>query len=241
MMGPGEVFQSETKYARGKMPRRGMDFDSRPEAFKTYPGAMRILLSEPARKGGLPVWDVVRARRSLRRFRGPAMPLADLSQLLWAIQGTTLVSHGFAFRAAPSAGALYPLETYLAVHAIEGIEPGIYHYDPKGQALELLRPGDAREAVAAAALDQDFTTEANVVLIWTAVFGRTTRKYGQRGYRYVYLDAGHIGHAAALAAVGLGYGSCPIGALYDDEVNALVGADGVKESVVYMTAVGRPS
>jgi len=240
MAGIGGRFQQETKYERGRMPRGGLDWGAKPEAWKTFPAAKLIPLPEPVRAGGPPVWDVVQARRSVRRFGETAMPLADLGQLLWATQGTTRLFRGFSFRAAPSAGALYPLETYLAVHAVDGLEAGLYHYAPAGHALESLRPGDVREPVARAALDQEFTAGANVVFIWTAVFGRSTWKYRERGYRYVYLDAGHIGHAAALAAVGLGYGSCQIAALYDDEVNALVGADGKEESVVYMTAIGRP-
>lgn len=82
---------------------------------------------------------------------------------------------------------------------------------------------------------------AAVVFIWTAVFQRSKWKYGQRAYRYVYLDAGHVAENLALAATGLGLGSCPIAALYDDEVNGLIGADGVAESVIYMTAVGCPA
>jgi SagB-type dehydrogenase family enzyme len=241
MDGAGDVFQKETKYRRGELTGRSRDSGDEPKAFKTFPEAGRISLPEPARQGGPPLWDIIQKRQSCRRFKRAAMPLADLSQLLWATQGVTRVAGGFAFRAAPSAGALYPVETYLAVHNVESLGRGIYHYGVLNHALDLLRPGDVREAVASAALDQGFTAEAAVVLIWTAVFGRTKRKYGQRGYRYVYLDAGHIGQAAAAAAVGLGFGSCQIAALYDDESSALVGADGTGESVIYMTAVGVPA
>jgi len=241
MTGAGDRFQAETKYERGKLPRGGLDWESKPGTFKSYPQAKRVPLPEPARKGGPPVWDVVQARRSCRRFREAAMPLGDLGRLLWASQGTTRVFRGFEFRAAPSAGALYPIETYLAVHRAEGVSSGIYHYDVRGHALEALGEGDVRASVARAALDQEFTMEAGVVLIWAAVFERSKWKYRQRAYRYVYLDAGHIAHATAPAAAGMGYGSCQIAALYDDEANALIGVDGEKESVIYMTAVGLPA
>lgn len=146
----------------------------------------------------------------------------------------------YALRSAPSAGALYPVETYLSVQAVEGIDPGIYHYGVREHELELLRAGDYRDAVAAAALDQGFLSEAAVVFAWTALFARSKWKYKERAYRYVYLDAGHIAQSAALAAASLGLGTCQIAALYDDEVNSLLGVDGKEESIIYMTALGRP-
>jgi len=147
---------------------------------------------------------------------------------------------GIGFRTAPSAGALYPVETYLTVHAVEGIEPGVYHYAPEPHELELLRASDYRREVAQGALDQLVAARASVVFVWTAVFPRSKWKYRQRAYRYVYLDAGHIAQNVALAAVALGLGSCQVAALYDGECNALLGVDGVEESTIYMTVVGRP-
>jgi SagB-type dehydrogenase family enzyme len=127
------------------------------------------------------------------------------------------------------------------VQAVKGVERGIYHYGVLDHELELLQKADFREAVASAALDQGFIAEAAVVFAWTAVFARSKWKYKERAYRYVYLDAGHIAQSVALAAVALGLGSCQIAALYDDEVNAVLGVDGKEESIVYMTAVGRPA
>ena len=132
------------------------------------------------------------------------------------------------------------METYLSVQSVAGLDEGLYHYRIQDHSLELLAGGDYREAVSAAALGQSFTEEANVVFIWTAVFGRSGWKYGERAYRYVYLDAGHIAQNLALASVALGLGSCQIAALFDDEANSLIGVDGLEESVIYMTAVGQP-
>jgi SagB-type dehydrogenase family enzyme len=160
--------------------------------------------------------------------------------LLWAAQGITREAVNWGFRAAPSAGALYPVETYMSSQNISDLEPGLYHYSPPEHALELLKEGDFRGRLAEAALDQDFIAGAGVVFCWTAVFARSAWKYAERAYRYVYLDAGHIAQNVALAAVALGLGSCQIAALYDDEVNALLGVDGVEESILYLTAVGRP-
>jgi SagB-type dehydrogenase family enzyme len=240
--GIGDRFQRETKYARARPQASGIARTKGAGKEKSPPAPRtRIELPSPTFAGGLPLWDALARRRSVRAFREAPLPLAALSRLLWAAQGVTRRTFGRDFRTAPSAGALYPVETYLAVHSVEGLEPGIYHYDVHGHTLELVSAGDFRAAVAAAALGQEFTASANAVFIWTAVFARSKVKYRERAYRYIYLDAGHIAQNLALAAVTLGLGSCQIAALFDDEANALVGADGAEESVIYMTAVGHPS
>jgi SagB-type dehydrogenase family enzyme len=238
--GIGDAFQRETRYRRLSLPRGGLDWASKPATYKRYPSAPKIQLSEPSIKDGAPLWDAIRERCSVRRFRDDSLQEAELSQLLWAAQGITRVSQGVGFRTAPSAGALYPVETYLVIHDVEGIEPGVYHYGIEKHELDQLQTGDFHIEIARAALDQEIAAWANVVFVWTAVFGRSKWKYKQRVYRYVYLDAGHIAQNVALAAVALGLGSCQIAALYDDEANALLGVDGVEESVIYMTVVGRP-
>jgi SagB-type dehydrogenase family enzyme len=238
--GIGDRFQSETKYIRDELPAGYLDWRKKPGPYKAYPDTPKVKLPGPEKSGGMPVWEAVGRRRSLRDFRRAPVSAADLSQLLWASQGVTKVMGEHALRSAPSAGALYPIETYLSVQMVEGIEPGIYHYGVREHELELLRPGDFRVEVAEAALDQGFLAEAAVVFAWTAVFARSKWKYKERAYRYVYLDAGHIAQNVALAAVAVGLGSCHIAALYDDEVNAILGVDGKEESIIYMTALGRP-
>ncbi|MCK4316492.1 MAG: SagB/ThcOx family dehydrogenase [Anaerolineae bacterium] len=238
--GIGDTFQQETKYQRGHLLGGRLDWASKPATYKRYPSAPKIPLSPAQTEGGAPVWDVFRKRRSVRRFQDGPLQEAELSQLLWAAQGITRVGRGFGFRTAPSAGALYPVETYLVIHAVEGIEPGVYHYGVAGHELDQLKTGDFRMDVARAALDQEIAYWANVVFVWTAVFERSKWKYKQRAYRYVYLDAGHIAQNVALGAVALGLSSCQIAALYDDEVNALLGVDGVDESAIYMTVIGKP-
>jgi SagB-type dehydrogenase family enzyme len=239
--GIGDTFQRETKYQRGRLPGGWLDWANKPETYKQYPSAPKVRLSPPQLTGGGPVWDVIRQRRSLRIFQDTPLKEAELSQLLWAAQGITRVIRDFGLRTAPSAGALYPVETYLVIHSVEGIEPGVYHYAVERHELDQLQVGDFRAAVARAALDQKIAYRANVVFIWAAVFERSKWKYKQRAYRYVYLDAGHIAQNVALGAVALGLGSCQIAALYDDEANALLGVDGVDEGVIYMTVVGRES
>ncbi len=238
--GIGDRFQDETKYARDKLPGGYLDWSKKPGIYKDYSEAPKVDLPPPLEKGGMPVWETIGRRRSVRDFRSIPLSAAEVSQLLWASQGVTKVAGDFGLRAAPSAGALYPIETYLSVQMAENIEPGIYHYDVREHRLDQLRAGDFGAPVAEAALDQGFLAEAAVVFAWTAVFGRSKWKYKQRAFRYVYLDAGHIAQNVAVAAVALGLGSCQVAALYDGEVNSILGVDGEEESILYMTAVGHP-
>ena len=238
--GIGETFQQETKYRRGHLPGGGLDWANKPATYKRYPSAPKVTLELPAAMEGASIWQVLAKRRSVRRFQDEPLQAAELSQVLWAAQGITRTSRGFGYRTAPSAGALYPIETYLAIHAVKGIEPGIYHYCVEEHMLEQLKAGDFRIDIARAALDQEIAYWANVVSVWTAIFQRSRWKYRQRAYRYIYLDAGHIAQNVALAAVALGLGSCQIAALYDDEANALLDVDGEEESTIYMTVIGRP-
>jgi SagB-type dehydrogenase family enzyme len=172
-------------------------------------------------------------------YKGEPITAQQLSQLLWATQGTTRQIREHQFRAAPSAGALYPIETYLAVNSVEDLSPGLYHYDALDAVLQLLNEGAQGPRAASAALDQGMAETAAVVFIWTAIPQRSRWKYLERAYRYIYLDAGHIAQNLYLAATGLGLGCCGIGALYDEEVNDLVGVDGTTETVVYMCTVGK--
>ena len=239
-IGIGDAFQRDTKYERGHLPGGGLNWAAKPETYKHYFSAPKIPLSPPQTEGGASIWDALTKRRSMRRFDERPLQEAALSQLLWAAQGITQAGRGFGLRTAPSAGALYPVETYVVIHAVDGIEPGVYHYAVETHELDQLKTGDFRADVARAALDQEMAYRANLVFCWTGVFPRSKWKYRQRAYRYVYLDAGHIAQNVALGAVALGLGSCQIAALYDDEANALLDVDGVEESVIYMTAIGKP-
>ena len=132
------------------------------------------------------------------------------------------------------------METYIVANNVEGLDKGVYHFGIKENVLEEIRPGDHSAQIASAAIGQDMCARAAAVFVWTAVFERSKSKYGQRAYRYIYLDAGHIAENLALAAVSLGLGSCPVAALYDDEVNSIIDVDGEMESVLYLMVVGWP-
>lgn len=235
----GHDFFQQTKYRRSRMPGGYLDWQRKPRPYKEYPDAERISLPTELPDIDLGLWDIVRLRRSAREFTSTPITLQQLAALLWASQGGTQQTPHFELRAAPSAGALYPIETYIAVNTVDSLKKGIYHYNVLEHALEPLRSGQVTEPLARACLDQDWMMFANVIFIWTAMFERCTWKYRQRAFRYISLDAGHIAHAVALAAVALDMGSCPIAAFYDEEVNALVQIDGEQESALYLTAVGR--
>ena len=240
MDGTGDRFQLQTKYDPGKMPGHRLDWSAKPDLYKEYPQAEKIEL--PAFEPGQPMSldKTLRQRKSIRDYQDKPISKGQLAYLLWASTGIQRVEDGYEFRTAPSAGALYPIETYVVANNVKALEPGVYHYAIKPHKLELLQQRDLRRQIAAAALGQAMCATAAAVFIWTAVFERCKWKYGQRAYRYIYLDAGHIAENLALAAVSLNLGTCEIGALYDDHVNAIIGVDGKEESTIYMAAVGVP-
>ncbi|MFO7900392.1 MAG: SagB/ThcOx family dehydrogenase [Planctomycetota bacterium] len=239
--GIGARFQDDTKYHRDRMPGGGPRFSERPDPYKTYPGAARVELPDPEPGPDAALHDALGRRKSVRDFADDPLALGQLSYLLWASAGEGRSGAGHTFRPAPSAGALYPIETYVAANRVADLPAGVYHYAVHDHELEELARGDPGRRLAGAALGQAMCARAAATFIWTALFRRSTWKYRQRGYRYVYLEAGHVAQNLALAAVALGLGTCQIGALFDDEVNDLVGADGAEESVLYMSVVGAPS
>jgi SagB-type dehydrogenase family enzyme len=198
----------------------------------------QIALDPPKTEGGGDYFELLSKRRSIRNYGPGAMDQQTLSQLLWASQGISLHKEEHQLRTAPSAGALYPIETYVLVNHVDNLKPGIYHYGILRHKLTLIREGDFGKALAQAALGQRMVMKAPVVFVWSALVERSKWKYEQRAYRYIYLDAGHIAQNLALAAVALGLGSCQIGAFFDSEANEVIGLDGVEETVIYMTSVG---
>ncbi|UCE27441.1 MAG: SagB/ThcOx family dehydrogenase [Candidatus Coatesbacteria bacterium] len=241
MSGIGDNFQQQTKYQPDKMPGHRLVWDKKPALYKDYPDKPIIELEsfEPSRPMTLD--ETLKQRKSVRDFQQKPITTDQLSYLLWASTGIQRIEQGYEFRTAPSAGALYPIETYVIANDVRKVETGLYHYSIRTHQLAELSKGDLRREITATALGQEMCSTAAAVFVWTAVFERCKWKYGQRAYRYIYLDAGHIAENLALAAVSLNLGSCAIGALFDDEVNAILGIDGQAESVVCMAVVGRPA
>ena len=197
-----------------------------------------IPLPKPSSGGGVPVWTAMAERRSVRFFGKEPMPLQVVSQLVWSTHGITGRAGDIELRNAPSAGACYPIDVYVVANSVEGLEPGLYRYLTGDHALVLVREGDVGSEVAKAALGQRMCRQGSVTLVWTAVTPRTTGRYGERGQRYIFLDAGHVGQNAYLAATALGYGCCTVGAFDDRAMDDAIGVDGEIERVVYLAAVG---
>jgi SagB-type dehydrogenase family enzyme len=194
-----------------------------------------IPLPAPETGGGVPLHEVLEARRSVRSFGDRPLTLQQVSQLLWACQGITSER---GFRTAPSAGALYPLELYLVATSVEGLESGPYHYRPRGHQLVRLEEQVARRELASAALGQSPVAAAPVSFVLGGVVDRTAAKYGSRAQRYVRIEAGHAAQNLLLQAVSLGLGGVPTGAFHDEQVRQLLG---MEAEPLYVLPVGHPA
>ena len=179
----------------------------------------RTSLPRAELQGELSLEQAIQRRRSLRAFAKGHLQLADVSQLLWSAQGITSRS---GFRAAPSAGALYPLELYLVAGDVEGLSAGVYRYRPKKHDLVLVASGDRRKRLAAAALGQSYVRQAPAVLVLTSVYKRTMGKYGQRGRRYVHMEVGHVAQNIYLQATARNLGTVIVGAFDDNRVKEVL-------------------
>ena len=192
---------------------------------------MVIKLPAPATDSSFSVERAINERMSIRSYKDTSLTLKEISQLLWASQG--IVASGR--RASPSAGATYPLEIFLVAGKVEGLKPGLYKYINKEHSLELIKEGDLRTALSAAALGQDTLLKAPATLVVAAVFERTRARYGAKAERYVHMEAGHVGENIMLQATALGLGTVPVGAFVDSEVKKLLG---IKEEPLYLFPVG---
>lgn len=194
-----------------------------------------ISLPEPWYESDFSVERSLLERRSTRSYTNEPLKLDEVSQLLWAAQGITNTS---GHRTAPSAGALYPLEVYIVVGNVEDLAHGIYHYLPENHELELISEGDVRDKLADAALSQSSVREGAVSIVITAIYERTTGKYGERGIRYVHIEVGHAAQNICLQATAMGLGLVTVGAFNDAEVAELLGL-AEEEEPMYIIPAGR--
>lgn len=194
-------------------------------------------LPTPLLEGERSLESALGRRRSVREYSATSLTVDELSQLLWAAQGVTAPD---GLRAAPSAGALYPLETYVVVGDVDGLPSGIYKYEPASHALALVTEGDRRGVLADAALGQECVATAPAVVVVGAVYGRMTAKYGNRGRRYVHQEVGHAAQNVCLEAVALGLGAVVVGAFDDRRVKAAVRMTRWEQPQCLLP-VGRPS
>ena len=194
----------------------------------------RLSLPQPRHDGTTSVEAALAARRSIRSFAHKPVTLEELSQLLWAAQGIT---HPRGLRTAPSAGALYPLELFVVAGNIATLPAGTFRYEPHGHYLVPVEEGDQRPDLADAALGQSSIRKAPVVIAIIADERKTTIKYGERGVRYVHLEAGHAAQNICLQAEALGLGSVVIGAFSDKDVASLLRSPG--RQPLYLIPLGR--
>ena len=176
---------------------------------------IRISLSEPRYDSDVSIEEALLNRRSVRQFSSEPLTLEEVSQLVWAAQGIT---DPRGLRTAPSAGALYPLELYVVVGNIEDLTEGVYRYSPQEHELEKVLDGDLRADLSEAAMGQASVRGAAVDIVITAVYERTTVQYGDRGIRYVHLEAGHAAQNLCLQATAMDLGIVTAGAFSDDQV-----------------------
>jgi len=206
-----------------------------PRPTPAAPSETIIELPEPRFESSVSLEEALLKRRSVREYADVPLTLEEVSQLLWAAQGITSKWGG---RTAPSAGALYPLEVYLAVGSVENIAPGVYKYRPRRHEIVQVRDEDVRSELAKATLGQAWIKEGAIDIIIAAVYERTTKKYGDRGVRYVHLEAGHAAQNIYLQAAALDLGIVTVGAFYDDRVKDIIGM--LEDEVpLYVIPVGR--
>jgi SagB-type dehydrogenase family enzyme len=191
-------------------------------------------LPAPTLDGHVSVEKAIKQRRTVRSFSSEPITLAQLSQILWAAQGIT-DDRGLK-RAAPSGGALYPIDVYTVAgqDGVQGLAQGVYRYDPHRHAMEKVVGTDARQAVAVAALRQMWMATAPVILVLTAEYRRITVKYGERGKRYAMIEVGHIGQNIFVQCEALGLAAGIVGAFHDNEVTSAVNAQKNHEPLIIM-------
>lgn len=206
------------------------------------PDATLIELPEPLNVEVEPVTvkEAIMVRQSLRRYSDAALSIPELSYLLWCTQGVKKTVANLTRRTVPSAGARHAFETYLLINRVEGLEPGLYRYLAlEHRLLPVKRDPDFRKVVTGACLDQKFVGESAVVFIWTAVAERMVWQYGERGYRYILIDAGHVCENLYLAAETVECGMCAVAAFDDEALDRALGLDGEKQFAVYAAALGK--
>ncbi len=183
----------------------------------------------------------IEQRESVRVYGRQPLSLEELGFLLWCTQGVRKIVPGQAtFRTVPSAGARHALETYLLVNTVVDLPPGLYRYLALEHALqEVNRDPDIALSITRACLNQNFVRTSATTFFWTAYAPRMTWRYGERGYRYLFLDAGHVCQNLYLAAEAIQCGVCAIGAFLDAEMNGLLSIDGEKQFLLYLATVGK--
>jgi len=236
----GPRFHLETSYDQDGFKGKSVSWGQTISLYKEYPSADRVKLPVPKESGATLV-TALAARQSMRSFANQALTLEQLSRLLQSADG---ISHGrgsVVMRTAPSGGALYPIDIYVAASNVEGLKAGLYHFRPADSSLELVEAGDFDARLHGAAFEQGCVGSSPITIVLTARFERSTKKYADRGYRYTYMEGGAICQNIYLQANALQLGTVAVGAFNDDALNELLGIDGSSEAALLIMPVGYPA
>ncbi len=237
----GQKFQAETAIARLGVSDQKRGVPMPPLELRLLDGREIDLPSVDAAWGKTPLSSAMRSRRSLREYSDAPLSLAEVSALLWATQGVDRVWEEKAtFRTVPSAGARHAFETLLLVNRVAGLPAGLYQYlAVEHRLLATSSFSVTSSELAGSCLGQKAIENAAVTFVWVAVRERMTWRYGDRGVRYLYIDAGHVCQNLYLACEAIGAGACAIGAYDDAATNALLHLDGAERFVIYLASVGK--
>ncbi len=239
----GKEFMERTQYRYLGRSDQSMGYPQ--PALELGPGDGKKVIDLPSpesiRLDDMTLREAIENRTSVRNYSSQPLSIEELSYLLWCTQGVRDVVRNVAtFRTVPSAGARHALETYILANNIEGLEKGLYRFLPiEHKLVEIDTESGVADNIKRACLDQVFVKTSAVTFIWTAVPYRMAWRYGQRGYRYLHLDAGHVCQNLYLSAEPIGCGVCAIAAFIDEEINPVMGLDGEDEFVIYVATVGK--
>lgn len=240
--GTGQEFMEKTKYQYLGESDQNKGLPQPPLAWSPKAGEQVFALPSMAQIRESPdLTAAIDQRKSWRKYTAEPLSLAELSYLLWSTQGVKKVTNRPAtVRTVPSAGARHPLETFLLINNVEGLQPGLYRYAALQHQLVKVKFAPALTAnVVKACGGQPFVGTSAVTFIWVADVYRSVWRYQERAYRYIHLDAGHVCQNLYLAAAAVGCGCCAIGAFDDDMINSILGLDGVEQFVIYVAALGK--
>jgi len=241
--GTGREFTEKTKYRYLERSDQEKGLPQPPLEQPVEPGRPIIDLPKPdaVTVPPLDLRAAIERRRSIRSYAREPLSLAGLAFLLWCTQGVQRVAGTYAtFRTVPSAGARHAFETYLLVNDVEELEPGLYRYLALSHRLVQLDTDPMLpHRITTACLDQQFIVRSGVVFFWVAVPYRMTWRYGERGYRELHKDAGHVCQNLYLAAEAVGCGVCAVAAYDDDAMARILGIDGVEQFLIYLATVGK--
>jgi SagB-type dehydrogenase family enzyme len=232
----GQIFIKATSYITTK----DEDLPTLNEPFPPIPCLEGNPVELPSLEPSEGLLKLIENRRSIRDFENTAISMIDLTKMLWGIQGVTAIKGAYMLRTVASAGNKHPINTYVVANNVSSLKKGIYLYDRLNDCLLPIRNDSYENEFVTACLDQAMVVESSVTFVWTAATARTTEKYQARGYRYIFLDAGHIGAQLQLICHEMGLGSCNIAAFFDDAMTKFLNIQSEYELPIYMATVGVP-